>query len=447
LLPESYSNVHTTRSGNDDMMKDIVTQITKTPGIVIGIGLLIVFLAGSSIYLLIDNNNLKNEIFNLHETLDIASNDCSEHTTALHERVIALNNQITALNSQIAHISPPTITHRSLIFETNEDGYAVINSIMLGFENQPEKILQVYRYLPYNPIVKRTDSLYTFVEAVNDDIGQTINHFLTIDSHKRLILKPGYYYLGTNLGNFRILVLEKALPKLQKFFNMFYFYTSIAALGRSANYLTGDEALPVVFYSNSYSGNFCTGHVVLFMSVFKNYCDAMRQIDFYGFIQKGGEEVPEGHSVLEVYINGKWILVDPLLGFIPFDETGEHPLSFLEFLRARRKRTYRLKHLFHIPDLAFPLNGRYAYLAEIPNDGNPPAYLTKKRVESIWSITELLVYAIEGKGAFFMEKETYNNMTVADWSKYKNHYQGVINQYSSSELRNLINLNIDDLYR
>lgn len=82
-------------------------------------GILAILLYGCIIYLLIVNNELKNQIFELHEKVDTIHNN---------------------LNNKIASIEEP-VTYRPLIFETNEEGYAVINSVRLGFENQPEKMI------------------------------------------------------------------------------------------------------------------------------------------------------------------------------------------------------------------------------------------------------------------------------------------------------------------
>jgi hypothetical protein len=429
---------------------NILTQLKKNPRIAIGVGLLLVLLYGSVVYLLIVNNNLKNEILTLYETIDITNN-------ALSDQTATLNEQVAVLNTQIANIRNP-ITYRPLIFETNEEGYAVINSVRLGFENQSEKMIQVQEYLPHNPVIEKNDERYAYVKSVEDEV--MINHYVTIEKHKLLVLKPGYYYLGTNLGDFRILVLKKGISELQRFFKIFYFYTSIAARGRCADYLSGYDALQFVFYSNMYSGNFCTGHVRLFQSIFKEYFQKMRPIDFYGFIREDGKEIPEGHSVLEVYIDGKWVLVDPMLGFIPFDETGKNPLSFIEFLQAKRNNTYVLKYQFLIPDFSFyyekdilreeehiALSGKYEYLSKIQNDERFFNYFNKTDFEYLWSITDLLIYIIGDKRYFFMEKEIYDNMKQEDWERYTHHYQPFINKHRPSELKELVNLNINDLYQ
>lgn len=205
---------------------------------------------------------------------------------------------------------------------------------------------------------------------------------------------------------------------MERLLKTFYFYTSIAACGRSANNLTGDKALQVVFYSNNYSRNFCTGHQRLFQSIFEEYFEKTRKIDFFGFMrdQNSGEkdaQSPVGHSVLEVYVDGKWIVIDPMAGFIPFDESGETPLSFIEFVQAKRKNTYIAKALFHIPNLGFDmedsiyterfnlnkeqygsLRENYEYLSNIPPKGEFFNYLTRKDFDYLWSGAELLVYTI-----------------------------------------------------
>ncbi len=437
--------------------KDNSTTIRNLKKGLIWFGILINLLVGFMVYLMIANSKLSRQIFELSNNI---------------------NNQVFELSHKVSTIEHP-ITYKPLIFEADEDGFAKINSIMLGFEKQQAQMIYVQEYLPHNPIIEEHDPLYAHVKIVEENIPETVNHFLKIDRQRRLILKPGYYYLRTNLGDFRILVLEKGISELQKFFRFFYFYTSLAAHGRSANaargkkmnYLIGNDALQFVFYSNYYSGNFCTGHQLLFQFLFEDYFEKTRKIDFYGFLEDETSEKKDtqssvGHSVLEVYVDGKWIVVDPMAGFIPFDENGEKPLSFIEFLQARRTNSYIVKALFHVPNFGFDmedpayvdkfdldreeyrrLREKYGYLANTPLKGEFFNYLTKRDFEYLWSGIELLVYIIDDEGYFFMEKDIYDNMAPDDWERYKEHYQGLINRYSPSELKKLINLNIEDLYR
>ena len=118
-------------------------------------------------------------------------------------------------------------------------------------------------------------------------------------------------------------MLEQGLSETQRFMRLFYFYTSVAAHGRSAHDLVGDEAVRAVFYSDTLPGNYCTGHVNLFLSAFRTFLPKAREIDFFGFAVKSDEtKVAEGHSVFEVFVDGRWILADPMIGFVAFDAEG-----------------------------------------------------------------------------------------------------------------------------
>jgi len=350
-----------------------------------------------------------------------------------------------------------SINYKPLIFEAGSDGIAKVNSFMLGFENEPPRVVQLLSYLPHNAMIDKEANVYRKIDSFDDEIP--INGYFKISDNKTMLFKPGFYYLRTNLGRFRIVVLEKGMSELDKFYRLFYFYTSISALGRAANYLSGEAALAQIFYSNMYSANYCTGHVKALQSILSSYYMENRMIDFYGFVKEQAQEYPEGHSVLEVFVDGRWIMVDPLFGFIPFDKDGKNPLSFIEFLEARRNNNFQIKTLFRIPDLAFPIEYNEniseeekqellrkresdLFLAGIPTSGKITDYMVGQEIrEKMWGMATIIVYHNEGE-SIYMENDTYEKMTEGDWNKYKNHYSPLLNKFGTGELKAAVSTRI-----
>lgn len=315
-------------------------------------------------------------------------------------------------NNRQDQIKVVNVEYRPLVFTAGREGTVSIDTKMLGFRSNLD--IEVNGFLPHNPTIKKGDPMYAYVKQVNDNIN--INQGITILKHRELVLRPGYYYLKTNLGNLRIVVLENNLTELEKLFRLFYFYTSVAVHGRSADDLTGQDAVRFIFYTDYSSGNFCTGHVNMFESIFRDFFKKMRRINFYGLVQTPtNSDRLTGHSVLEVYADKQWVVVDPMTGFIPFSLEGK-PLSFIELVKAKRNNQYVLKYLFHIPIF----RGDFQYLTNMPTDNNVD-YMSPGHFQDNWGTIEVINFETK-KNVLYMEESKYQAMTEKDWIRYSKQY-------------------------
>jgi hypothetical protein len=50
-------------------------------------------------------------------------------------------------------------------------------------------------------------------------------------------------------------------------------------------------------------------------------------------------------------IDGRWIVADPMFGFVPVDRKDKRPLTFVEFFERIPRGDYLLKYHYRVPIL------------------------------------------------------------------------------------------------
>ena len=162
---------------------------------------------------------------------------------------------LASVSAPAASENPASDAHRvaprQLVFTAGTDGYATVD--VPEMTGRPDDgSVQIIRFLPHNPAVRRGARDFVALPFVDDDVP--INKGIEIPSGQRgrtLRLRPGYYYLDTNYGKLRMVVLAQGLSDPQRFLRLLYFYTSISAHGRSANDLLGEDAIRLELFERT----------------------------------------------------------------------------------------------------------------------------------------------------------------------------------------------------
>ncbi len=146
--------------------------------------------------------------------------------------------------------------------------------------------------------------------------------------------------------------------------------------------------------------------------------------------------------MLEANVGGKWIVLDPTMGFIPFDADGRAPLSFVEFLDARQTGKYVLKFMFQEPILENDVQ----FVASHP-DNEPVRHVVRENVDANWSDIQVIQFGPD-PSTLYMEKETYDRMTTKDWNEFgEKHYQDIFQGLSGAALKSRVKVTMrEDLY-
>jgi len=353
---------------------------------------------------------------------------------------------IVGLASAAASAAPdkptPEPTHvgpRPLVLTAGNDGYATLDVPQMT--GRPEDgPVEIVGFLPHNPRIRRGDHGFVAVPFVDDDVP--INEGIEVPDPQRartLRLRPGYYYLDTNYGQLRIVVLGQGLSDMQRFSRLLYFYTSISAHGRSANDFTGENAVRIVFHSDLSPGNYCTGHVNLFISIFGPYLPRMRKVDFFAMRKdKDGSARGIGHSIVEVLIDGRWIVADPTFGFIPVDRKSKVPLSFVEFFERIPRGDYLLKYQYRVPILP----ETEEILAKVPPNEHVDHLTDPLLFANTWDAKTPTIFRYDNSpNVFFALPQHKLVMSPADWELFGKHYQSIFRKLHGLALAAHVNTN------
>jgi hypothetical protein len=333
-----------------------------------------------------------------------------------------------------------------LVLTAGTDGYAVLD--VPAVTGRPyDQPVEVVGFLGHNPPVTRRDHGFVAVPLIDDEVpvNQGIDVAQGRDRGVRgtLRLRPGYHYLDTNYGKLRIVVLDPKLTETERFLRLFYFYTSTSALGRSADRFMGPNAVRILFHSDLTPGNYCTGHANFFISVFERYVPRMRRVDFFAMRRGKDGARALGHSTLEVFVDGRWMLADPLYGFVPVDRVTRRPLSFVEFRRKLPHHGYLLMYRYRVPIM--PRDREY--LAKPPLDV-PLHHMDEPRVVAdAWDPTVPVVFRISRAPAtFYALPEDKARMSDADWALFAAHYDPVVRRLQDPKVAASVRTDVGSLY-
>lgn len=215
--------------------------------------------------------------------------------------------------------------HKPLVFFATQNQFPISLSARLDNNDTSKMIVEGY----FKPAVELPELVEPPPPETNDD--------------NCVFSDYGAYYLKTNKGNFKILLLPEDDTSINKVITVFDFVCQNSVFGHIHQHNPASKNVDIFFYTDYPISAICYDTTILFNTIIERVFNYTTRIGgIAGNIASG--DAFWGHNVSEIKVRDKWIFFDALFAVMAFTSDGNY-CSLLDTYKAINDGTVKYRHV------------------------------------------------------------------------------------------------------